>query len=356
MGLYVKKIWGWNEQDQRSRHNEDWQEKRPQVILYDNKPIGCILIDNEADHIYVGRFYILPKYQSKGIGTHVLKGIFDQADKANKPTTLAVLKINPALTLYKRLGFRVTGANEFQYLMERKPGEQTEYKAVIFDLFGTLVDIFSLREYESVLEKMAIHLKAPYASFHNVWMQTAKLRTTGVLPTLEENLEHICNELKISASNRQIQAACRVRCNYVKRALKPRKDAIETLSKLKAAGYKIGLISNCSSEPPLIWPGTRFARFFDVAIFSSVARLLKPDPKIFHLALEKLQVTPARCLYIGDGGDKELTAAAGVGMTPVLIRASHEDASDALRPNDDVIENFTGPKITSLKEVLNLVK
>jgi putative hydrolase of the HAD superfamily len=231
-----------------------------------------------------------------------------------------------------------------------------KYKAVIFDLFGTLVDIFSVREYESVLEKMAANLKAPYADFHNLWMQTATLRTTGVLPTLEENLEYICHESKIKVNASQIEAARRVRYDYVVRALKPRKDAIETLTKLKADGYKIGLISNCSTEPPIIWPDTPFAPFFDVTVFSSVACLLKPDPKIFQLALDQLKVVPQQCLYIGDGGDKELAAAASVGMTPVLIRATHEDSSDALRPNDEQIEDFTGPRITSLKEVLNLVK
>jgi putative hydrolase of the HAD superfamily len=231
-----------------------------------------------------------------------------------------------------------------------------KYKAVIFDLFGTLVDIFSLREYEAILEKMAAYLKAPYADFHNVWMQTAKMRTTGTLTTLEENLKYICQELKISVSPKQLEAARHVRFNYVKRALKPRKDAIKTLSRLKADGFKIGLISNCSTEPPIIWPNTPFAPYFNVAIFSSVACLLKPDPRIFKIATKQLNVTPQKCLYVGDGGDKELAAAASVGMTPVLIRATHEDSSDALRPNDEGIKDFTGIRITSLKEVLNLVK
>jgi putative hydrolase of the HAD superfamily len=231
-----------------------------------------------------------------------------------------------------------------------------KYQAIIFDLFGTLVDIFSLREYEAVLEKMAAYLKVPYADFHNVWMQTAKLRTTGGIPTLEENLKYICRELKIQVSPRQVEVARRVRFNYVKLALEPRKDAIKTLARLKADGYKIGLVSNCSTEPPIIWPNTPFAPYFDVTIFSSTSCLRKPDPRIFQLAIKQLSVSPQKCLYVGDGGDKELTAAASVGMNPVLIRATHEDSSDALRLNDEIIENFTGIRITSLKEVLNLVE
>ncbi|MGD0780141.1 MAG: HAD family hydrolase [Dehalococcoidales bacterium] len=230
-----------------------------------------------------------------------------------------------------------------------------KYQAIIFDLFGTLVDIFSRREYESIVAEMASHLKIPYDDFYEIWMQLANKRTTGVFRNSEEHIEYICRELKVKVSASQIEAARRARFDYVARALKPRKDAIETLTQLQSDGFKIGLISNCSTEPPLIWPDTPFAPFFDVTIFSSTAGMLKPDQRLFRMAIEQLKVTPQQCLYIGDGSSEELGAAANVGMTPVLIRAPYEDGADALRP-DDSKEVFTGTCISSLKEVLNLVK
>jgi putative hydrolase of the HAD superfamily len=229
-----------------------------------------------------------------------------------------------------------------------------KYQAVIFDLFGTLVDIFSRREYENVVAEMASILKAPHDNFYRIWMQTAPQRTTGILGTGEENLQYICRELEVKASARQIIAAARARFDYVARALTPRQDAIEVLSHLKASGYKIGLISNCSTEPPKIWPDTPFAPFFNVALFSSVVGITKPDQRIFQMAIDQLIVEPSRCLYIGDGGDNELAAATNTRITPVLIRATHEDSADALRPNEET-NNFTGLRISSLKEVLNIL-
>jgi putative hydrolase of the HAD superfamily len=230
-----------------------------------------------------------------------------------------------------------------------------KYQAVIFDLFGTLVDIFSVKEYNRVLVEMASHLKAPYNDFHKIWMQTANRRVIGGFCTLEGQLEYICRKLKIKVNASQIQAACRARFDYIARSLKPREYAIEVLSQLKADGYKIGLISNCSTEPPIIWPNTPFAPYFDITIFSSTAGLKKPDRRIFKMAVERLKVRPSKCVYIGDGGDDELKAAADFGMTTILIRATHEDGADALRPNDNITA-FNGRRITSLKEVLNLVK
>src|SRR4030042_1059492 len=145
-----------------------------------------------------------------------------------------------------------------------------KYQAVIFDLFGTLVDIYYRTDYYSVLREMISILKTPHDDFMKLWHSTAEKRTTGVFPTLEENLAYICRELNIPVTNSQINLAKRARFDYVALVLTPRADAIEVLSRLKSDGYKTGLVSNCSAEPPVIWRYTSFAPFFDATVFSSV--------------------------------------------------------------------------------------
>ena len=230
-----------------------------------------------------------------------------------------------------------------------------KYQAVIFDLFGTLVDVFSRQEYESALSEMVSILKAPYDEFYKIWIQTASQRSIGVFRNLEENIEFICQELKIAVSDSQLKQARQVRLNFVARSLTPKKDAIEVLSYLKSKGCNTGLISNCSTEPPVLWPNTLFAPLIDVAIFSSTAGLQKPDPRIYLMATEHLSVKPENCLYIGDGDSHELTGAGQVGMKPVLIRNPYEDSAEVLRVNAE-IEDWRGPVISSLKEVLHLLK
>jgi len=230
-----------------------------------------------------------------------------------------------------------------------------KYKAVIFDLFGTLVDEYPYEEYQSVLGQMASILKAPYDEFYRIWLQTANRRTTGVFQTLEENIEYICRELKMPISDTQLKLAKQVRFDFVVRALTPKRDALEVLSHLKSGGYRTGLISNCSLEPPIIWPDTPFAPVVDVAIFSSSVGLQKPDPRIYQLAIGQLAVKPNNCLYIGDGDSHELSGAAKVGLHPVLIRVPDEDSTDVIRANVEG-EEWDGLVISSLKEVLTLVR
>ena len=229
-----------------------------------------------------------------------------------------------------------------------------KYKAVIFDLFGTLVEIFSRQEYENTLAEMVSILKAPYDEFYKIWIQTADQRSIGVFRNLEENIEYICRELKISISDNQLKLARQVRFNFVAHSLTPKKDAIEVLSHLKSKGCRTGLISNCSTVPPIIWPDTPFAPLIDVAVFSSSVGLQKPDPHIYHLATKRLSVKPENCLYIGDGDSHELTGALNVGMNPVLIRNPDEDSANVLRVNPET-EKWNGLIISSLKEVLNLI-
>jgi putative hydrolase of the HAD superfamily len=229
-----------------------------------------------------------------------------------------------------------------------------KYQAVIFDLFGTLVNVFSRAEYENVLDEMIAILKAPRDEFIKEWYRTGKMRATGEYPTLGKNLEYIMRELNTNFTKEQIERATKVRMDYVARALEPKPDAIDTLKQLKSKDYKIALISNCSTEPPVIWPQTPFAQYFDAAVFSSTSGLQKPDPRIYILAAEKLGVKPEDSLYIGDGDGNELTGAAQVGMHPVLIRDINETKQNVMRSGYQG-DTWDGVVINSLSALLNLL-
>jgi GNAT superfamily N-acetyltransferase len=122
MGDYITRKWGWDEEAQRDFHAQDWLNKRPRVILYDNKPIGTIYMVENEDHIEIGQFYIIPEYQNKGIGSHLFKGILDRADRCGLVTKLAYMHINPAASLYRRHGFKTVRSDDTFCFAERQPG------------------------------------------------------------------------------------------------------------------------------------------------------------------------------------------------------------------------------------------
>jgi putative hydrolase of the HAD superfamily len=227
-----------------------------------------------------------------------------------------------------------------------------KFNTVIFDLFGTLVDDF-VSSVGQMHQEMAAALGVPYEQFIRFWGETADMRIIGAFDSVEANIEYVCHAMNVSPRAEQIEKAVEIRMKYIRLALRPRPDADTTLRQLKEQSYQIGLLSNCSIEIPILWPETAFADLFKSPVFSSRERLKKPDPRIYHLACERLGVTPERCLYIADGEDHELTAAAKVGLHPVLIRTPSQETRSELHQE---AREWQGAAITSLLEVLELVK
>jgi putative hydrolase of the HAD superfamily len=225
------------------------------------------------------------------------------------------------------------------------------FQALIFDLFGTLIDDFAASA-RSVVTEMAAALALPPEQFTSAWNATLEMRIVGAFQTVEANIEYVLNAMNEHARVEQIQKAVEIRMRSIGQVLEPKPDAISTLAELKSQGFKLGLISNASIEIPLLWSETAFADLIDEPIFSSRARMKKPDARIYHLACERLGFAPESCLYIADGENHELSAAAKIGLNPVLIRSSTKQNVGA---SHQEAQEWQGPTIARLPEVLQLV-
>ena len=226
------------------------------------------------------------------------------------------------------------------------------YSAVIFDLFGTLVDDF-VSSVGRMHAELAVALEVPYEAFMEVWRQTAEMRTIGAFQTVEASIEHVCRVMGVRVGAEQMTKAVEIRLRHIRRALEPRPDAVATLERLKDQGYKVGLLSNCSVEIPILWQETVFANLVATPIFSCRERLKKPDPRIYHLACERLGVMPEHCVYVADGENHELAAAASIGLHAVLLRTSSQETRPELHQET---REWQGATIAGLAEVLHLVR
>jgi putative hydrolase of the HAD superfamily len=224
------------------------------------------------------------------------------------------------------------------------------FHAVIFDLFGTLVDDF-VSATAPMNAEMATALNVPYDQFKLRWGQASGLRIIGEFQTVESSIEYICRLMGVHPTTEQMAKAVEIRLRYIRQALAPRSDAITTLVRVKRDGYRIGLLSNCSIEIPILWPETEFADLVESPVFSARVRLRKPDPRIYHLTCERLGVMPEASLYVADGENHELTAAAAVGLHPVLIRTPAQESRGELHRE---AKEWQGRTISTLLEVLTL--
>jgi len=225
--------------------------------------------------------------------------------------------------------------------------------AVVFDLFGTLVPPFSRSAYLRCTSEMAALLSVPHVAFDSAWIAAYPERGIGAARPADQIIG-ICRELGRPPPDEQtVTAAMDLRHAFFRRTIVPRRGVVEVLEALRLSACKLGLVSNCSSEAPGVWPDTSLARFFDAAVFSCEARCHKPDPKIYRDVMDSLDVPPYRCLYVGDGGSRELTGARAVGMKPMLLKVPEEQ--DAVTYLLDEREAWQGRTISSLDEILPLI-
>ncbi|ALM74880.1 MULTISPECIES: TIGR02253 family HAD-type hydrolase [Thermococcus] len=101
-------------------------------------------------------------------------------------------------------------------------------------------------------------------------------------------------------------------------------DVKPTLEWLKSEGYKLGVVTSGPTYQKLKLRIAKLDNYFDVIVTREDVNTIKPDPKIFIYALEKLKVEPKEAIMIGDSLQQDVYGAKNVGMIAVWINRNNE--------------------------------
>lgn len=97
-------------------------------------------------------------------------------------------------------------------------------------------------------------------------------------------------------------------------------DVTETMERLRASGFRLGIISNFAPTLTSILRHKGILHYFDPVIVSTEVGLVKPNPAIFRLALEQSGLLPEDVLYVGDHDKNDIWAPNQVGIRAVKIK------------------------------------
>ena len=194
-------------------------------------------------------------------------------------------------------------------------------KAVIFDMFETLVTLFEGRTYFS--ENMAGDIGADITQFRKAWHKSEHDRSIGRM-TMKEGIADTLRELGMY-DEKTVEELFEKRNQALGDTFSAiPKESVDLLKGLKERGLKVGLITNTFSDERDYIRRSELFPFFDAAMISYEQGILKPDPAIYVKIMKEFGVKPEECLYVGDGGSRELYAAREVGMNPVQALWFHE--------------------------------
>ena len=215
-----------------------------------------------------------------------------------------------------------------------------EIKAWLFDLGKTLMYIPDEYDEEKCLNKLL-----GYNSVDLVRTIIYKLCNRYIGQSYEEFISRFIKEVNKNNDASITREINKIWYKSVDEAiLKP--FAHEILDSLREIGLKLGLISNTPPTSYIILEKLNLLNRFDIVVFSCDTGYLKPDPRIFSIALEKLNVLPNETVIVGDKIRTDILGGAILGMNSILV----EERFKYLIENN---QNYVNAIVPNLLEIKN---
>lgn len=195
-------------------------------------------------------------------------------------------------------------------LIESPPMPVQTIKAIIFDLGGVVIDWnprhLYRRYFESPEEMEAFLSEIRFAAW-NAQQDRGRPWAQGVA------------ELSVQFPHRA--ELIRAYWEHWEESIGgPITGTVEIVRRLKSAGWPLYALTNWSGETfPIARPEYDFLELFEVIIVSGEVGLIKPDPAIFRLALQKTGANAAECLLIDDHAENIAVAQARHADDPVPV-------------------------------------
>lgn len=200
-------------------------------------------------------------------------------------------------------------------------------EAIIFDMDGVLIEAkeWHYHALNRSLELFGYTIsRAEHLSTFDGLPTSKKLEMLSMEKNLPRGLHKFLNEMKQQYTVEQVHMNC-----------KPIFVHEYTLSKLKAAGYKLGLASNSiKSTVNLMMIKSNLANYLDVMLSNQDVSKPKPDPDMYLKAASKLGVSPEACLVLEDNING-IRAAEAAGCNVLVVQNVLEVTFDRI---EDAIE------------------
>jgi putative hydrolase of the HAD superfamily len=185
---------------------------------------------------------------------------------------------------------------------------------IIFDLYGTLIDIETDESMEEIYRGIAHFLTYEGIYLHRgdvsslYWQLLKQQKQDSNEKYPEINVEALWNSfLKQHGSRKRLQ-------------LYP--DVQQVLEELKP-NYRMGIVSDaqsCFALPEI--KATGLAEYFDPVVISGSDGYRKPDPRLFEKALDLMKLKASQVIYVGNDMYRDIHGAQRAGIKTIFVNSN----------------------------------
>ena len=111
----------WDEAAAIARFRRNFRLDQSQVVCLDGHGIGWMQVSETTEGLHLHQIHIVEEFRNQGIGTFLIRALLQRAEAGRKSVVLNVMRGNPAISLYLRLGFRTIRTDEEKLHMSWDP-------------------------------------------------------------------------------------------------------------------------------------------------------------------------------------------------------------------------------------------
>src|SRR6185437_5715900 len=234
-------------------------------------------------------------------------------------------------------------------------------KAILFDLYGTLIDIETDESMEGIYRTIAHYLTYHGINLHR-WevrdryyriMKQQKEACGEAYPEID--VEAIWNEFLMQEGIRsslhrgqQAKVIAHIYRGVSRNRLQLYPDVKRVLDELQKK-YRLALISDaqsCYALPEIQAVGLE--NYFESIVISSLHGFRKPDARLFQQTLDDMKLGPAEVIWVGNDMFRDIYGAQALGIKSIFIDSnqgakSYEDVAPDYRAQQfiDVLKGIT---------------
>ncbi len=219
-------------------------------------------------------------------------------------------------------------------------------RGLLFDFGGTLdsdgehwLDRFYSLYRDAGLGLPLEEIKRAFYHADGLCCEDPRVRVMGLRPLMDHHVRIQFQALNLQDEDREREMAPSF-CSKTERFLRRNAALLESLRQR----YRRGIVSNFYGNLVTLCKEAGLAPSLEVMLDSMIVGCSKPDPEIFRIAVDKLALSPAEVVFVGDSWERDIVPARRLGMKTVWLKGPNAAPFPASAPPADAV-------ITSLTEL-----